>query len=96
MDYIDVTDGISRLLGAVLGAGANPDPIEAGQLVELSQTLQRVIQLLPALFSDRDDVQQIAALGDLLSDLTTIASQVHLAGYVSRVTLSSTLHIDVP
>jgi hypothetical protein len=35
------------------------------------------------LFPDKQDVQQIAVLSDMLSALHDIAGQLHLAGYVS-------------
>jgi nuclear pore complex protein Nup98-Nup96 len=67
----------------VLRAGTHPDPAESSRLNALAKALPRLLQLLPALFPDKRDVQQIAVLSDMLSALHDIAGQLHLAGYVS-------------
>ena len=83
LDHAIIVQDVPRLLKSVIQAGQSPDPHEASLLSKLAQSLPRSIQLLPALFPDTDDVQQIAALSDMLSELHNVAGLLHQAGYVS-------------
>jgi len=84
LDYASVIEEAPRLLKSVLKAGPRPDPHEASTLSELARMLPRAIQLLPSLFPDKEDVQQIAVLGDMLSELHNVAGLLRQAGYVSH------------
>ena len=82
LDYMAIMDELPNLLIDIIRSPA--DSVRTSRrLEELVHAVPRVIGLLPALFPDRDDVQQISALGDMLSGLHALARQVHLAGYVS-------------
>ncbi|KAL7422183.1 hypothetical protein Q5752_002829 [Cryptotrichosporon argae] len=84
LDYLDLVERAQPLLEAVLRAGAHPDPHDAAELVSLAHTLPRVIQLLPALFGGRADVQQVAGLSEALAALHALAGVLHMAGYAAR------------
>jgi nuclear pore complex protein Nup98-Nup96 len=50
-----------------------------------------VLQLLPAVFPDKDDVQQVASLSGMLSELQTLAAFLHASGYIPRPPVSDLL-----
>jgi nuclear pore complex protein Nup98-Nup96 len=51
----------------------------------LARSLPRVIQLLPALFADKDDIQQVACLSDMLAVLFELGESLYQAKYVSEL-----------
>ena len=79
LDYAALVEETPRLLSSVIRAGGRPDPHEASTLTTLALSLPRVLQLLP----DKEDVQQVAGLSDMLSSLHQIAGHLHRAQYVS-------------
>ncbi|TXT13738.1 hypothetical protein VHUM_01105 [Vanrija humicola] len=91
LDYLDIVTHVRPLLRSVLRAGAHPDPQEAADLSKLAKSLPRVIQLLPALFPDSTDVQQVASLSHMLSQLQKLAVPLHAAGYIPRPPVSKLL-----
>lgn len=91
LDYLDLISEVRPLLASVLRAGANPDPTEAHALTALARNVPRVLQLLPALFPDKEDVQQVASLSDMLSDLQALAGVLHPAGFIPRPPVSDLL-----
>ncbi|ORY25742.1 nuclear protein 96-domain-containing protein [Naematelia encephala] len=91
VDYVNLVTRVPDLLTSVLRAGSVPDPIERASLVNLAKSLPRVIQLLPALFPDKDDVQQVASLSDMLSELHQLAGTLYDAGYVGRLAVGGLL-----
>lgn len=80
MNLLETTE---PLLRRVVSSGGRPDPADSAQLASMASTLQRALQLLPSLFADREDVQQVAGLSDILSGLHDLAGKMALAGYVS-------------
>jgi len=93
LDYANLLEETPQLLQSVLAARPNPDPREAATLQSLARSLPRVLQLLPALFPDKGDVQQIAGLSDMLCSLHRLAGSLFLAGYVGAP-LSAALYPD--
>ena len=71
------------MLKSVIEAGEHPDPREATLLSDMARYLPNLVLLLPALFSDKKDVQQTACLSDMLSELHNVAAALNQAGYVS-------------
>ena len=78
---------VPELVNAVQGAA--PDATQLARLQELAQALPRILQLLPLAFPNKQDVQQIACLSEMLSALHKLAGPLHLAGYVSNIFDSS-------
>lgn len=91
LDYLELVNRVRPLLQSVLRAGTHPDPTEARKLAALANNLPRVLQLLPALFPDKDNVQQVASLSDMLSELQTLAGVLHASGYIPRPPVSDLL-----
>jgi nuclear pore complex protein Nup98-Nup96 len=91
LDYLAVVDEVPTLLVNHLRSGGQADPVDADRLARLISTAQRVLSLLPALFPKKDDVQQFAALSDLLSDVTQIVSQLNAAGLMNKPQVPSVL-----
>ncbi|GMK55427.1 hypothetical protein CspeluHIS016_0204830 [Cutaneotrichosporon spelunceum] len=91
LDYLDIRGRVKPLLVATRRAGAHPDPHDASELRDLGESIPRVLQLLPSLFPDRSDVQQVASLTDMLSTLHALASDLHDAGYMARPPVSDLL-----
>ncbi|WWC61363.1 uncharacterized protein I303_103944 [Kwoniella dejecticola CBS 10117] len=91
LDWADLTSDTGTLLTSVLQAGPHPDPRESSTLTEHSRNLPRVLQLLPALFPDKDDLQQVAGLSEMLSPLYQLASALHNAGYIASQPVSKFL-----
>ena len=85
LDYVDCMDELPTLLADVLRFGVDEHGETRRRVSYLSQAIPRILTLVPALFPDQDDVQQSAALAHLLSELHQLATQVHLAGYVSSL-----------
>ena len=83
LDYVSIVDDGPRLLESVVRAGAHPKPRDTSVLSDLAHSIPRVLQILPALFPNDQDFQQIACLSDMLSDLHGVADLLHRAGYVS-------------
>lgn len=90
LDYLDITSRVKPLLAATRRV-AHPDPVEAAELRRHADNIPRVLQLLPALFPDRSDVQQVASLSDMLSQLQALASELHAAGHMPRPPVSDLL-----
>jgi nuclear pore complex protein Nup98-Nup96 len=78
IDYINVVSEVPELLKAAVSSGSS-----SGRLVELANDLPRLMRLLPALFPDSEDVQQVACLSDMLSALHHLAGHLSLANIVS-------------
>jgi nuclear pore complex protein Nup98-Nup96 len=91
LDYIELVTRVRPLVQSVLSGGQHPDPAEARTLVTLANNLPRVLQLLPAVFPDKDDVQQVASLSGMLSELQTLAAFLHASGYIPRPPVSDLL-----
>ncbi|BEI93211.1 uncharacterized protein CcaverHIS019_0508390 [Cutaneotrichosporon cavernicola] len=91
LDYLDIRARVKPLLAATRRAGAHPDPRDASELQDLAESIPRVLQLVPSLFPDRSDVQQVASLTDMLSTLQALASDLHSAGYMPRPPVSDLL-----
>lgn len=91
LDFLDLVTRTKPLLHSVLRAGSHPDPAEKAELQELAKNLPRVLQLLPALFPNKDDVQQVASLSDMLSGLHSLAGALHAAGLAPRPPVSDLL-----
>ncbi|WVQ78080.1 hypothetical protein IAT38_000161 [Cryptococcus sp. DSM 104549] len=92
LEWSDLTENttIGSLMN-VIAAGNHPDPIEAANVNDRAQTLPRVLQLLPALFLNKTDVQQVAGLSEMLSPLYEMASALYSAGYIPKQTVSASL-----
>ncbi|OCF35297.1 nuclear pore complex protein Nup98-Nup96 [Kwoniella heveanensis BCC8398] len=84
LEWADLTTDTARLLSSVLQAGSHPDPRDSAALTEHTRTLPRVLQLLPALFPDKRDTQQVASLSEMLSPLYQLAGVLHNAGYIAK------------
>ncbi|WVW83374.1 hypothetical protein I302_105393 [Kwoniella bestiolae CBS 10118] len=84
LDWADLTSDTAKLLTSVVSSGSNPDPRESSTLSEHSKTLPKVLQLLPALFPDKSNSQQVASLSEMLSPLYQLAAVLHNAGYISK------------
>ncbi|WVQ98527.1 hypothetical protein IAU59_005653 [Kwoniella sp. CBS 9459] len=84
LDWADLTTDTARLLSSVLQAGSHPDPRESAALTEYARNLPRVLQLLPALFPDKRDTQQVASLSEMLSPLYQLAGVLHNTGYIAK------------
>lgn len=91
LDYLEVTSCVKPLLAATGRAGAHPDPHEASELRRLAEDIPRLLQLVPALFPNKNDVQQVASLSHMLSHLQALASDLHNAGYMARPPVSDLL-----
>jgi len=78
IDYIDTVTEIPALLKESLTTGAY-----SSRLTKLSNDLPRILRLLPALFPNTENVQQVACLSDMLSALHHLAGQLSLANLVS-------------
>jgi nuclear pore complex protein Nup98-Nup96 len=88
LDYLELVTRVQPLMQDVLRAGDYADAAEARELAGLADNLLRVLQLLPALFPSKDDVQQVAALSGMLSELQRLASVLHAAGFIPRPPIS--------
>ncbi|WRT66918.1 uncharacterized protein IL334_003883 [Kwoniella shivajii] len=84
LDWADLTTDTARILTSVVQAGSHPDPRESTTLSDHSRNLPRVLQLLPALFPDKKDIQQVAGLSEMLSPLYQLAGLLHSAGYINK------------
>nr|XP_019002371.1 nuclear pore complex protein Nup98-Nup96 [Kwoniella mangroviensis CBS 8507]OCF65832.1 nuclear pore complex protein Nup98-Nup96 [Kwoniella mangroviensis CBS 8507] len=84
LDWADLTSDTAKLLTSVLSSGSHPDPRESSILSEHSKTLPKVLQLLPALFPDKNNIQQVASLSEMLSPLYQLAAVLHNAGYINK------------
>ncbi|WWC69668.1 uncharacterized protein I206_103611 [Kwoniella pini CBS 10737] len=84
LDWADLTSDTASLLTSVLQAGPHPDPRESSTLQNHSRNLPRILQLLPALFPDKTNLEQVAGLSEMLSPLYQLAGLLHNAGYVSK------------
>lgn len=82
IDYIDVLDEVPDLLKAAVSSSGGLESSKA-RLAQLSHDIPRLLRLLPALFPDSGDVQQVACLSDMLSALHHLAGQLSLANFVS-------------
>lgn len=91
LDYLDIVNNTKPLLASVLRAGSHPDPAEDAELKRLSKSVPRVIQLLPALFPAKDDVQQVASLSEMLSALQNLSAVLHMNGRIERPPISDLL-----
>jgi nuclear pore complex protein Nup98-Nup96 len=91
LDYLEIRARVKPLLAAARRSGAHPDPREASELRQLADNIPRVLQLLPSLFPDRTDVQQVASLSNMLGTLQALASDLHCAGYMPRPPVSDLL-----
>lgn len=76
---------VPELVAAV--QGATPDGAQLARLNQLAQALPRILQLLPLAFPNKQDVQQVACLSEMLSALHKLAGPLHLAGFVSLIVL---------
>ncbi|KAK8869988.1 hypothetical protein IAR55_000558 [Kwoniella newhampshirensis] len=84
LDWADLVQDTARLLASVLNAGSHPDPREAATLTDRARNLPKVLALLPGLFPNKQDVQQVASLSDMLSPLYQLGGALHSAGYIPR------------
>ncbi|WOO81507.1 Nucleoporin [Vanrija pseudolonga] len=91
LEYLEIVTEVKGLLKSVKNAGAHPDPHDAEKLSRLGKSLLRVIQLLPALFPDTTDVQQVASLSYMLSQLQVLAVGLHEEGVIPRPPVSKLL-----
>ena len=83
LEYISIVEDAPRLLESIVRAGSHSSPRDVSILSDLAHSIPRVLQILPALFPNNEDYQQIACLGDMLSNLHGVADLLHQAGYVS-------------
>ncbi|ORX39687.1 nuclear protein 96-domain-containing protein [Kockovaella imperatae] len=87
LDYVDISDELPTLLANMLRSALDADGSMVKRVTHLAQAIPRVLSLVPALFPRKDDVQQTAALAEMLSNLHHLAGQVYLAGYIPRPTI---------
>ncbi|EIW69491.1 hypothetical protein TREMEDRAFT_62352 [Tremella mesenterica DSM 1558] len=93
IDYADIVEQVPKLLEEVLRHPHKTQ--ERVRLSVISQNVPRVIQLLPALFPDKEDTQQMAVISDMLSELHQIAGGLSMAGYMDRPAVSNVSLVDV-
>ncbi|ODN73518.1 hypothetical protein L202_08018 [Cryptococcus amylolentus CBS 6039] len=91
LEWNEISEDTAPLLMSVLRSGSRPDPRQVAELNERAQVLPRLLQLLPSLFSDRNDVQQVAGLSEILSPLADLASALSGAGYIAKQPVSVNL-----
>lgn len=91
LDYLNIVNDTKPLLASVLRAGSHPDPVEEAELNRLCSSVPRVIQLLPALFPDKDDVQQVASLSEMLGALQNLGAVLHMNNRIERPPISDLL-----
>ncbi|EKD04006.1 hypothetical protein A1Q2_01680 [Trichosporon asahii var. asahii CBS 8904] len=91
LDYLNIINDTKPLLASVLRAGLHPDPVEDAELNRLCKSVPRVIQLLPALFPNKDDVQQVASLSEMLSNLQNLGAVLHMNNRIERPPISDLL-----
>lgn len=102
LDYISIDTEVPSLLKDVLSSSSAATSVEEAALVKIKQArlaqlandIPRLLRLLPALFPNINNVQQVACLSDLLSGLHHLAGQLSLANYVARPPVSDSL-VDV-
>ena len=88
LEYADLSEETPILLERITSSGSAPDPHQYSLLASQATSLPRILQLLPSLFPKQEDVQQIAGLSDMLSELHKLARALHLSGYVSFFSLN--------
>lgn len=96
IDYINIKSEVPTLLKQLLLAlqTNTVDRHQQTRLVTLANDIPRVLRLLPALFPNGKDVQQVACLSDMLSALHHLAGQLSLADFMQRPSVPDSL-IDV-
>ena len=60
-----------------MATSSYPDPATRVVVEDLKRSLGRVQQLLPALFPDKDDPRQVAALSEILSRLAQLDASLN-------------------
>ena len=89
VDYADISEEVPKLLALALTRRTVGQDDDADRLADLAHQVGRTIQLLPALFPNPADVQQVAVLSDMLSRLHDLAGSLARAGLVSRMSSPS-------
>lgn len=86
VDYVDIRQNLESTVKILHGSHVGSTPAqhaEAGhRLAAYARTVPKLLQLVPTVLSDRQNVQNRAALADVLSYLHMLASS--LSSFVSR------------